>query len=66
MVQVIKPKWLEEERKGLAIIVDAINAELGKNPNMSLAEFAKNLDNVLVEESYQRIHSVVQSQFDKE
>lgn len=58
------PQWLKEEQRGVATLVETINAELQRNPNMSLAEFAKNLDKVFVEESFQRIHRFIQSQFE--
>ena len=65
MVQVCMPNWLVEERKELATVIATINAELRRNPKMSLEEFARNLDKVLVEESYERIHKVVAGQFER-
>lgn len=67
-LQVGIPGWLYEktELQGMRVMVETINAELQRDPNMSLAEFAKNLDKSLTEVSYKLLMKTVYAQFDKE
>ena len=67
-VQVEVPNWLHEkaELQGMRVMVEAINAELKRDPKMSLAEFAKNLDKSFMEVSNKLLMKTVYAQFDKE
>ena len=68
-VQAIRtPSWLEEraDLRGFKVMLEAINEQLEKQPNISLAEFAKLVDETLFEESFRRWKKTVYSQFDKE
>ena len=61
------PFWAKEKKnEWLATIIDSINAELSKNPKMSLAEYAKNLDKALVSATFDIIKKTVEAQFDQE
>jgi hypothetical protein len=61
------PFWAREKKnEWLAAIIDSINEELSKNPKMSLAEYAKNLDKALVGATFDVIKRTVDAQFDKE
>lgn len=66
MVKAMTPQWLVEEHRDMAVIMEVMEAELGKNPNMLLADFLKNFNSVIMDESLRRTHNVVMSQFDKE
>lgn len=69
MAQAIRtPRWLEEkaEFKGFKVMLEAINEQLERQPNISLAEFAKSIDESLFEESFRRWKANVYSLFDKE
>lgn len=65
MEQVKMPKWLDREYKGATMVIEKINEELGKNPNASLADFAKQLDEAIVEGSYQRNMQYIFSRFER-
>lgn len=66
MVKAMTPQWLVEEHHDMAIIMEVMEAELRENPNMLLADFFKNFNSVIMDESLRRTHKVVMSQFDKE
>ena len=63
---IVIPSWYRKENPKLAGMCDLINDTLAVNPNMSLLEFAKILSQNHVEQSYQRIHAVVERQFGSE
>lgn len=65
---VTKPNWTAEGTKDekLGVVIDMINDELNHDPNMSLREFAKYLDGVLMGISHRRMMEKIWSQFGKE
>lgn len=56
------PRWLEEEQPALFAMIETINAELRDKPNMSLAEFARNVDKLVINGTYQRICRAMEKQ----
>ena len=67
--EVVKvPFWARDNKKDewLVVLIERINAELAYKPNMSLAEFAKGLDNTLTNVTFDMIKRTVASQFDEE
>jgi hypothetical protein len=62
------PFWARDSKKDewLVVLIERINAELAYKPNMSLAEFAKGLDNTLTNVTFDMIKRTVDAQFDKE
>jgi hypothetical protein len=56
------PKWLEKEQPALFAMIETINAELRDKPNMSLAEFARNVDKLVINGTYQRICMAMEKQ----
>lgn len=57
------PNWLDREKPNLAEVCHIINDELEQNPNMSLAEFAYKLNDMLVGATYKRLQAVEKQQF---
>ena len=57
------PKWLKEETPVIAGFCEMINEALQNRPNLSLAEFAKQIDEANVKESYKRLQAVIAAQF---
>ena len=67
--EVVKvPFWAKNNKKDewLVVVIERINAELAYNPNMSLAEFAKEFNNTLTNVTFEMIKEIVDAQFDKE
>ena len=67
--EVVKvPFWAKGNKKDewLVVVIERINAELAYNPNMSLAEFAKEFNNTLTNVTFEMIKEIVDAQFDKE
>ena len=67
--EVVKvPFWAKNDKKNewLVVLIERINAELAYNPKMSLAEFAKGLDDTLTNVSFDLIKGMVAAQFDEE
>lgn len=58
------PQWYREENPKLAGMCDLINDVLAVNPNMSLLEFARVLNQNHVEQSYKRIQEAERKQFE--
>ena len=56
------PNWLDRENPNLAEVCHIINDELENDPNMSLADFAKKLNAMMVGAAYQRLQAVVRKQ----
>lgn len=63
---IVVPKWYRMENPALAGMCDLINFSLELNPNMSLAEFAKVLNDNHVQRSYERMDKIVKRQFGEE
>lgn len=66
MSAIVIPQWYREENPKLAGMCDIINDALEANPNMSLLEFAKVLNQNHVEQSYKRLQMIVSKQFGNE
>lgn len=67
--EVVKvPFWAKNDKKNewLVVLIERINEELSYNPKMSLAEFAKGLDDTLTNVSFDLIKGMVAAQFDEE
>ena len=67
--EVVKvPFWAKNDKKNewLVVLIERINEELSYNPKMSLAEFAKGLDNTLTNVTFDLVKRTVEAQFDKE
>lgn len=60
---IIIPGFMEEGNSAYAEVCNIINEELQENPNMSLADFAKKLNDMNVLIAYERIKKAVNAQF---
>ncbi len=63
MGKIMIPQWLREARPMTAGFCDMINEALEKRPNLSLAEFAEQLDAVNKENTLKLIQAAERRQF---
>jgi hypothetical protein len=62
--KILIPEWLKKENPICAGFCEMINEALQNRPNMSLAEFAEQLHEENVSESYRRLQAVVNKQLE--
>ena len=60
--KIVIPDWLYIEYPNTACLCEIMNKALKKNPNMTLAEFARLLSNAHIEETYERISNAIENQ----
>lgn len=65
ITQIRVPDWMKREKPSTAEFCELINFALQGNPNMSLAEFAKTLDEENVRATYERIVAAEKAQFEE-
>lgn len=63
MKKIVIPQWLRDESPICADFCELINYALEEKPNMSLQEFAEDLNNSNLELSYERIQQAEARQF---
>ncbi len=63
MNKITIPQWLRKEKPDDAHFLEIINVALEEIPNISLADFAKTIHDVLYEESMERLKRAEAKQF---
>ena len=61
--RIVIPQWLKREQPVCAGFCEMINDTLQNTPDISLAEFAEQLSEANIEESYKRIRAAEEKQF---
>lgn len=61
--RILLPSWMKEERPLTAQFCELVNFALESDPDMSLAAFAEQLNEVNMEEARNRLQAIIEKQF---